>query len=296
MFSTMIQLAISGILLGGIYALIGIGLTLIFGVTRIVNFAHGEFAMLAMYITYWLSTLLHIDPLISVFVCFLVLFFFGMGAQVTTVRPTLGSSPVMHVFTTGGLAIAMRNLALFLWKGDYRSITTSYSNINVNFHGVILGGPKLIVLISVLLITFGLFVFFKATYLGRAIRAITQDRVAAKLMGIDTDRISMISFGIGSAFAGVAGALLMPIYYVFPEVGIHLVMVAFIVVVLGGLGNIFGVLIAGFIIGISEVASGFFLPVILKETISFIIFILVLVFKPSGLFGLGRGSEEMGMK
>lgn len=296
MFSTVVQIAVSGILLGGIYALIGIGLTLIFGVSRIVNFAHGEFAMLAMYITFWLYTFLHIDPLISALVCCLALFFFGMGAQFTTVRPTLSSSPVMHIFTTGGLAIAMRNLALFLWKGDYRSITTSYSNISLNCFGIVLGGSKLIVLISVLLITSGLFIFFKTTYLGRAIRAITQDPTAAKLMGVNTDRISTISFGIGSAFAGVAGALLMPIYYVFPEIGIHLVMVAFIVVVLGGLGNILGVLIAGFIIGISEVASGFFLPVILKETISFVIFILVLLFKPSGLFGLGRGSEEMGMK
>jgi len=297
MFLTQIvQMVILGILLGGLYALMGIGLTLILGVSRIVNFAHGEFVMLAMYITFWLWTLAHIDPLISVLICFAILFFFGMGAQYTTVRPTLGGSPVMHIFTTGALAVAMRNLALFFWKADFRSVTTSYSSESLNCWGVMVAGPKLIALILILLISVGLFIFFKTTYLGKAIRATTQDRTAARLMGINTDRTTTIAFGIGSAFAGIAGAILMLVYYAFPEIGIHLIMVAFIVVVLGGLGNIFGALIAGFIVGISEVVSGIFLPTVLKETVYFFIFILVLLLKPSGLFGLGRGSEELGLK
>lgn len=151
---------------------------------------------------FWLWTLVRIDPLLSVLICFVVLFFFGMGAQYTTVRPTLGSSPLMHIFTTGGLAVAMRNLALFLWKGDFRSVTTSYSGESLNCWGVMVAVPKLIALILILLISVGLFIFFKTTYLGKAIRATTQDRMAARLMGINTDRISTIAFGIGSAFAG----------------------------------------------------------------------------------------------
>ena len=286
----------SGILLGGLYALIGIGLTLIFGVTRIVNVAHGEFVMLAMYVTFWAWALFHIDPLISVLICFVVLFLFGMGAHYTTVRPTIGGPPDLHIFTTGGLAIAMKNLVLFFWKGDFRSVTTTYSSKSLDLWGVMVGVPKLIALILIILISIGLVLFFKATYLGKAIRATTQDRTAAKLMGVNTDRIATISFGIGSAFAGSAGAILMLIYYTFPEVGIHFIMVAFIVVVLGGLGNIFGALIAGFIVGISEVASGLFLPTVHKDTFCYIVFLLILLFKPSGLFGLGRGSEEMGFK
>lgn len=296
MLPTLAQIVISGILLGGLYGLIGIGLTLIFGVTRVVNFAHGEFVMLAMYITFWLWSLLKIDPLVSVLICFVMVFLYGMGAQYITVRPTLSGPPVMHMFTTGGLAIAMRNSAHFLWKGDFRAVTTSYSGESFNLYGVMISVPKLIALILIIIMSIGLIIFFKTTYIGKAIRATTQDRAAAKLMGVNTDKISLISFGLGSAFAGVAGAILMLNYYVFPEIGLHLIMVAFIVVVLGGLGNIFGALVAGFIVGISEVASGFFLPIILKEQVYYFIFLLVLLFRPSGLFGLGRGSEEMGLK
>jgi len=288
------QIIVSGILLGGLYALIGVGLTLIFGVSRIVNITHGDFVMLGMYITFWLYTLFHVDPLFSVFICFVALFFFGTGAYYLTIRPTLGGSPIMHMFTTSGLSIAMANMALFLWKADFRSVTTPYSTTSVNLLGVLIGVPKLIAIGVILIVSAGLFLFFKTTYTGRAIRASTQDATAAKLVGVNTDRISVIAFGIGSGFAGVAGAILMLIYNVNPSIGLNFLLVAFIVVVLGGMGNIFGALVAGFIVGVAEVTSGVFLPVALKESVYFIIFILVLVFRPSGLFGLGRGSEELG--
>jgi branched-chain amino acid transport system permease protein len=277
---------ISGLLMGGIYALVSIGLTLIFGVMSIVNFAHGEFLMLSMYLTYWLFHYFRLDPYLSILFVAPALFLVGILTHKLIMRHLVDKEHHTHIFATVGLSIAMANGALFLWKADYRMVKTVYTSKVLFLGDVVVSWPKLISFIMAIAITGGLFWFLKKTDIGRAIRATSQDHHGAKLMGVNIRWIYTLTLGIGSACVGVAGALLMPIYYAFPSVGVHFVLIAFVCVVLGGMGNIAGAFFGGLVIGVVEGFSGFFIAPELKEVVYFIIFILVLVIKPSGLFGL----------
>ncbi len=281
-----LQMLISGLLMGGIYALVSIGLTLIFGVMSVVNFAHGEFLMLSMYLTYWLFHYFRLDPYLSILFVAPALFLVGILTHKLIMRHLVDKEHHTHIFATVGLSIAMANGALFLWKADYRMVKTAYTSKVLFLGDVVVSWPKLISFIMAIAITGGLFWFLKKTDTGRAIRATSQDHHGAKLMGVNIRRIYTLTLGIGSACVGVAGALLMPIYYAFPSVGVHFVLIAFVCVVLGGMGNIAGAFFGGLVIGLVEGFSGFFIAPELKEVVYFIIFILVLVIKPSGLFGL----------
>ncbi len=294
MATVLAQVAVSGLLLGGVYALISIGLTLIFGVMRVVNFAHGEFLMIAMYATFWLFQLYGLDPYISIFIVTGVLFLVGILTQTVIVRPILRGSSSMQIFATVGLSIVLQNAALVVWKADYRSVDTFYSKAVLSIGPLQVGVSRLTAFLVALVITIGLFYFLKRTYLGKAIRCVAQDRTAALLMGINISRINLITFGIGSALVGVAGAILMPIYPAFPTVGTYFVLIAFVVVVLGGMGNVTGAFLGGLIIGLVEAFSGFYVPA-LKEAVYFVVFILVLLIRPTGLFGV-VGAEEVGLK
>jgi branched-chain amino acid transport system permease protein len=291
----LIQLTINGLLLGGIYSLISIGLTLIFGVTRIINFAHGEFLMLAMYVAFWLFQLGGVDPYLSLLAVTPMLFIAGLISERLVIHPILEAPSSMQIFATVGLSVAMQNAALFLWTADYRTIKTAYSTKTIMVSDILISFPRLIAFGATVLISWGLFLYLKKTYTGKAIRAVAQNRTASTLMGINIRKIYLFTFGLGTALVGIAGALLMPIYYVFPTVGGLFVLTAFVVVVLGGLGNMTGAFVGGLIIGLVESYSGFFLATQLKEAVYFIIFILVLVLKPSGLYGI-VGAEEMGLK
>jgi branched-chain amino acid transport system permease protein len=290
-----VQVVISGLLLGGIYAVISIGLTLIFGVTRIINFAHGEFLMLAMYGTFWLFSLYAIDPYVSLLIMIPAMFLVGLAAQRAVIQPILGAAPLMQIFATVGLSVAMQNGALLVWHADYRTIRTSYSTSVLEVFGLAVSIPRLAAFGVAVLMALGFFLLFKYTYLGKALRAVAQDRRSAMLMGINVQRIYLLSFGIGTACVGVAGAMLMPMYYTFPTVGTYFVLTAFVVVVLGGMGSMTGACVGGLIIGVIEAFSGFLIAPALKEAVYFVIFILVLLFRPSGLFGQ-RGAEEVGLK
>ncbi len=294
MAAVLAQVAVSGLLLGGVYALISIGLTLIFGVMRVVNFAHGEFLMIAMYATFWLFQLYGLDPYVSIFIVTALLFLVGLLTQATIVRPVLRGSPAMQIFATVGLSIVLQNAALIVWKGDYRTVDTAYSRAVLSIGPLQVGVSRLTAFLVALAITIALFYFLKKTYLGKAIRCVAQDKTAALLMGINISRINLITFGIGTALVGVAGAVLMPIYPVFPTVGTYFVLIAFVVVVLGGMGNVTGAFLGGLIIGLVEAFSGFYVPA-LKEAIYFVVFILVLLIRPTGLFGV-VGAEEVGLK
>lgn len=291
----LIQLTINGLLLGGIYSLISIGLTLIFGVTRIINFAHGEFLMLAMYVAFWLFQLAGVDPYLSLLAVTPMLFIAGLISERLVIHPILEAPSSMQIFATVGLSVAMQNAALFLWTADYRTIKTAYSTKTIMVSDILISFPRLIAFGATVLISWGIFLYLKKTYTGKAIRAVAQNRTASTLMGINIRKIYLFTFGLGTALVGIAGALLMPIYYVFPTVGGLFVLTAFVVVVLGGLGNMTGAFVGGLIIGLVESYSGFFLATQLKEAVYFIIFILVLVLKPSGLYGI-VGAEEMGLK
>jgi Branched-chain amino acid ABC-type transport system, permease components len=291
----LLQLIVNGLLLGGIYALISIGLTLIFGVVRVINFAHGEFLMLSMYITYFSYTFLGLNPYVSLLVGVPLMFFAGMAIDQIIIRPLRDAPSYMQVFATVGLSIVLLNLALFLFTGDYQSIHMAFAEKTFRLGSLYLSYAKLVIFFSAILVSVGLFLLLKYTNIGKQIRAIAQDRMAAKLMGINLNRIYMLTFGIGTALVGIAGGLILPVYYVFPSVGVYFVLTAFVVVVLGGMGNMVGALLGGFIIGVTDSLSGYYIDPSLKEVVSFIIFLAVLLIRPSGLMGI-VGSEEMGMK
>jgi len=285
MLITIAQLIINGLLLGGIYALISIGLTLIFGVLEIINFAHGEFLMLGMYAAYWLFTLYGVDPYLSLMIILPLFFLIGLFVQRVTIQPIIDAPPLNQIFMTVGLSMVLQNAALFFWKADYRTVRTAYSALALKTGGLIVSFPRLVAFVLAMMAIAALLLFLKKTYTGKAIRAFAQERRAAMLMGINVYRTYQIAFGIGIACVGVAGAMLIPVYYAFPTVGSLFVLIAFVVVILGGYNSLIGALIGGLIIGLVEAFSGFFLSPHLKEAVYFVIFILILLFRPTGLFG-----------
>jgi branched-chain amino acid transport system permease protein len=282
---TILQLVINGLLLGGMYALISIGLTLIFGVLEIINFAHGEFLMLAMYASFWLFQLYGIDPYVSLLIILPLFFFVGVAVQKVTIQPILNAPPLNQIFMTVGLSMVLQNVALFVWTADYRTVKTAYSGLTLKTAGLLISFPRLVAFLLAMGLIAVLLIFLKKTYTGKAIRALAQERKAAMLMGINVYRTYQIAFGIGIACVGAAGAMLIPVYFVFPSVGSLFVLIAFVVVILGGYNSLIGSLVGGLLIGVVESFSGFFISPHLKEAIYFVIFILILLFRPAGLFG-----------
>ncbi|MGQ9543597.1 MAG: branched-chain amino acid ABC transporter permease [Candidatus Bathyarchaeia archaeon] len=283
---TIIQAVVNGFLTGGVYSLIAIGLTLIFGVSKIINFAHGEYLMVAMYLTFWLYTIGRVDPYISILISMPTLFIMGMLTQKIFVEPLARKGLLSQtILVTLGLSITMQNVALFFWSADYRSVRTAYSGATIEVAGVWVSLPRLIAFISAF-VTASIFMFFLLrTYTGRSIRAVAQDPETASLMGINVSRAGYISFGLGSALVAIAGAVMMPVYYVFPTVGSVFGLMAFVIVVLGGLGSFVGAFLGGLIIGQVESLTGVFFRPEFKEAGAFLIFMFILFFKPTGLFG-----------
>jgi branched-chain amino acid transport system permease protein len=291
-----LQLLISGILIGGIYALISIGLTLIFGVVRVINFAHGEYLMVGAYLVYWLNVLLGVDPYMSFFIVVPVMYLAGVMTYNVVIKPILMRPSHNQILITVGLSFFLQNLALLIFKADFRTVSTVYSSFAIRAGDISIGFPRLMAFMIAMLVTFVIYLFLKRTYLGKAIRAVAMDRQGAMLMGIDINFIYKFAWGIGIMCMGIAAIMIVPIYPVYPLIGQMFVLVAFVVVVLGGLGNFTGALLAGLLLGVVESFSGFFIHPALKEVVYFIIFIVVLSIKPSGLFGLGSGYEEVGLK
>ena len=295
MFDILPQLLVSGILIGGVYALLSIGLTLIFGVLRIVNFAQGEFIMLAMFGAFWLNRLWGIDPYVAILIVAPATFVLGLLTERVVVRPVLHAPHAMQIFATFGLSVILQNLALTLWGPDYRSVQTAYATRAYQIGNVSVAATSLFAFVTALVMAGLLLVFLKFTREGKALRAMVQNRHAAQLMGINTDRLNQIAFGCGVACAAVAGCILTPIYYTFPTVGVDLIITAFVVVVLGGLGSVPGALLGGLIIGVTQTLTGFFISVELKDVIALALFLLILVVRPRGLLGQA-GMAELGSK
>jgi branched-chain amino acid transport system permease protein len=280
-----LQAIVSGVLLGGVYSLICVGLTLTFGVMRIINFAHGEFLMLAMYGAYFFSTALQTESYASVLVVLPALFLLGMAIFHIIIRPILGSDPLNQMLMLVGLSLVLQNGALALFSADTRSVQSSllYSKLEVG--EVIIGLPMFIAFAVSVAITLALYWLLHWTELGRKIRAAASDREAAGLMGINVSRINMIAFGIGVGCLGIAGPIMMPVFYVVPNIGGFFILIAFVVVVLGGLGNFVGALLASFLVAIAESVGALFMPGSTAPVLPFVLFIVVLLFKPAGLFG-----------
>ncbi|WP_342641751.1 branched-chain amino acid ABC transporter permease [Rhodoligotrophos ferricapiens] len=290
-----LQLVISGILLGGVYALGALGLNLIFGVAKVVNFAHGEFLMLGMYAGYWLMVLAGVNPYYGTPFIAVAFFLLGLIFYWGLMRFTIYKPELTQVFATLGLGIALQNLALLLWSADYRTVQVmpeGYESVQVL--GFFLSTNRLIAFGFAAAILAGVVVFLRSTFLGRAIEAVSQDLVAARLMGIDPNKIFLITFGLGIALTGVAGAVLVPSFYAFPSVGSFFVLVAFVVVVLGGLGSVTGTVVGGLVLGIVETVVGFWAPD-LKEATHFILLIALLAFRPHGILGV-KGAEKEALK
>ena len=277
--------AINGLLLGGIYTLVASGLTLIYGVLHIINFAHGSMLMLAMFGVYYLLIKLGIDPYLSLVIMVPVMYFFGFYLYRFLIGKMSNGKDENILLITLGLSILIENLALMFFKGDSRTISVSYMDTMVEMGPTLVSLPKIISFAASMLLCGALGLFIQRTDTGKAIRAVARERMGARLVGIDVERIFAISYGIGPATLGAAACLLMPIFYVSPSTGHVFVMVAFTVVVLGGMGSFLGAVVGGLIVGLTESFGGLFLGESLGQIGISVIFILILLFRPSGLFG-----------
>jgi branched-chain amino acid transport system permease protein len=280
-----VESLLNGLLVGGVYSLMAIGLTLVFGVMKVINFAHGSLIMLGMYTAYWSVALLHVDPYLSIPIAFAVLFVIGASFQKFLINPILDAPEHNQLLLTLGVSLVMENFAVFLWSPDYRVMKTSYAGINFYMGDVSLSLVRLLAFGFAMLLSAIIYLMLTRTDLGKAIRAASEEPRGALLMGINVRRIYLITFGIGAACAGVSGAAITPFIPVYPYVGWLFVITAFVVVVLGGMGNILGAFVGGLIIGLADSVGAMFLPGSMKSIISFTIFILILLFKPTGLFG-----------
>jgi len=285
----LLQSIVNGILMGGVYGLVAIGLTLIFGVMKIINFAHGSLMMLGMFTTYWLYVFAGLDPYLSLLLSIPCLFVVGLLIERFLIAQVLDAPAHNQLLLTLGISLFIENFALFLWTPNFRTLEVTYLRKAAMVGTVMISLPKLVAFIFAIILTILLYCFLKSTDMGKAIRAASEEREGALTVGINLRRIYYVAFGIGAACVGAAGTLTAPFFYVNPHVGGIFVITAFVVVVLGGMGNFIGALVGGLIIGLAESVGAAFVPGQLKQFIIYFIFILVLLFKPEGLFG--RTSE-----
>ena len=281
----LLQTLASGVLIGLIYALVAIGLTMIFGVMDIVNFAHGEFLMLGMYSAFWMFSLYALDPLLTLPLTVIMLFAFGVLVYRLVIVRIINAPMLSQIFTTFGLMILLRGVAQFLWKPDFRSIENSSVSGTVKLLGIQLGKPQLVAGVGAIVVTGLIYFFLNRTRLGAALEATASDKEAARLMGIDSHKMFSLAWGIGAACAGAAGVLLSTFFPIFPDVGANFILLAFVVVNLGGFGSVTGAFWAGILVGVIEVMGGLLLGPQYKTAIVLVLFLGVLMFRPQGLMG-----------
>jgi len=276
---------LNGITTGAVYALIALGLTLIYGVLHIINFAHGASLMVALYGVYFLKEQLGIDPYLALPIMVPAMFALGYVLQRGVINRASHGKDENILLVTLGLSIVLENLALLFFKSDTRNIETAYTLTTINIGPAMISLPKLVAFAGALVVSAVLLAVMRYTDLGRAIRAVAREKQGARLMGIDVDHVYAMCFGIGLACLGAAACFLLPAYYVNPLVGSGFVLVAFTIVVLGGMGSFVGALVGGLLIGVVESIGGLYLGESLGQVGIFAIFIAVLLFRPQGLFG-----------
>lgn len=287
----LIEDIINGILMGSIYGLTALGLTIIFGVLKVINFAHGSLLMVGMYVAYWVVLLSGLHPYLSLVLVIPVMYLFGYYLQDIVIKPIFKAEravrePITVIIVTTGVWYILDNLALLVFGPQYRSIQDNpLKGKMLEIGEMMISVPKLWGFCAALITATAIYYFFQKTRMGRAIRATSLDRDAASLMGINQYKIYNVAFGIGTATAGVAAVTLVPFYNVFPTVGVLFDIKGFIIVVLGGLGSIGGAILGGIIIGLIESVGPQFMTATWTEAIVYGLFLLVLFVKPSGLFG-----------
>jgi branched-chain amino acid transport system permease protein len=280
-----LQGVVGGLLMGLVYALIAAGLSLIFGLMEIVNFAHGEFLMLAMFASFWAWALWRLDPLVSLPLTALLLGVLGWATYHGVVRFILDAPMLAQIFATFGLAVFLRSGAQALWGADFHLVKDPLVQGRVTVAGVFIGLPQLVASAGAL-VAFGLLYWFiTRTETGLALQATAQDRQAASLMGIDTQWMFALGWAIGGACVGVAGGLLATFFYVFPDVGASFALLAYVAVALGGFGNVPATLAGGVVVGLVEVLGGLLFDPSLKLIGVFALYLLVVLWRPQGLFG-----------
>jgi branched-chain amino acid transport system permease protein len=283
-----LQAILSGLLTGGLYALIGMGLALIFGVMRIVNFAHGAFLMVGMYMAYFTYTLLGLSPYMSFPLLMVVLFGLGLFMYKALVRRVMSSSHFMQILLTFGMSFFIIGLAQILFGADYRQLNLPLASRSDHVASLNFNRAYLFSFFIAALLSGALYWYMTHTETGRAMRAVAQNRAVAPLMGIKVERVSAITFAIGTACAGIGGALLLPVFYTFPTVGEHFQTKSFVIVVLGGMGSIEGAALGGLVLGMAEGLTAYLWSDSYSQVVNFVIFLLVLLVRPSGLLGKGN--------
>lgn len=289
--SIFIQLLINGLLLGGAYAIISISLTLIFGVVRVVNFAHGELLMVGLYATWLITSHTGLHPYVTVVPVAILLFAIGALMQRFVIQPLLTAEPHIQIFATVGVSTALLNLALMVFGADVRTVDAKVGTNAFQVGPISIVTGQLVTFVVAIIVAVGVYLFLQRTFTGRGFRALAQNRSAAALMGVNVNKAYVLVFGLGAALLGLAASLLAVQYPVFPTVGQYFVLTAFVVVVLGGLGSLPGAVVGSLFIGLIDSLAGYYVGSDLKEVVYFVIFLVILTLRPTGLFGLGRGSE-----
>jgi branched-chain amino acid transport system permease protein len=286
-----LQTFVNGLLLGGIYAVAALGLSLVFGIMDIVNLAHGHMLMVGGYVAIILFSSLGITPLVGMFLAMGLLFVVGVLLQMVLLDHVVGEGLEQPILVLFGVALVFQNLGRFILGGDARSANLGLPGSGIEVGSVLLSLPRTVTFVTAVLLIVATWAFLEYTTTGMAIRATAQNRAAARYMGIDTDRIYVVTLGIGTALAGAAGALLSMLFPIDPFVGWSYLLKAFAVVVLGGVGSIMGTLVGGLVLGVSENLGALYLGGGYRDVVSFTIFLVVLLIMPQGLFGSSGGDE-----
>lgn len=279
----LLQVAIGGVLLGGVYALLACGLNLIFGVMRVINVAHGELMMLGSYATFWLFFFLGFNPLLSLLFSIPLMFLLGIAIQKFFISRVVKAPELMSLLVTFGMSMFILSLALYFWSADFRSVP--YFTGSITLGSFAFSRPRITAFGVAVVITLATYFFLKKTTLGKAVRATSQSSEVAAICGVDIERIRLLTFGLGSALAAAAGSLLVVIYAVNPATGQTFILKAFAIIVLGGMGSFLGAFIGALILGLAEAFTSFFFTAQLSEAVAYLLLILVLLFMPSGLLG-----------
>ena len=282
---TLLQVIAGGLLLGAVYALFSSGLTLIWGMMNVINFAHGEFVMIGMYLAFLIVTYLHGGPLVFGPAAAAALFLFGIVVYYALIRHVMRGPMLAQILSTFGLALLLRYLAFWIFTANFKTLPENLIPGVIDIGGIRLCMPQVVAGVVALLLTLGMHLLLTRTVIGSRLLAVSEDRQAAMLMGIRPDRMQALAWGLSAGGTGIAGALIATFYYISPTVGESLALTAFVVVTLGGFGSVPGAMLAGLLIGVIQSLSSYWLGPVYKDIIVYALFVAVLWVRPEGLFG-----------